>query len=94
MRAVQRLAVVALLLLLPLTAACRAIDSSEELQALAAEAPQERPAEVPDAAPAAPATGTESLDNFPLVGSPFSGLGGRLHSSLCDPASDPYSRCL
>lgn len=100
MKDVNRLAAVALICALAVTLGCRAIESPEELQALAGDVSQESPDEAaaqsgPPASDPAPAPGAgDNLDNFPLVGSPFSGLGGRLHSSLCDPASDPYSTCL
>lgn len=81
--------------LLALGLGCGAVESPEELQSLAGESPPSRPQEAASraAAAAAPA-GDESLNGFPLVGSVFPGLGGRLHSSLCDPASDPYGTCL
>jgi hypothetical protein len=91
----HRLTAIALLCLLPLALGCRDIGSSGELQALAGDSAPDRRVEAPapSARTAAPATDTD-LDDFPLVGSVFPGLGGRLHSSLCDPGSDPYSTCL
>ena len=74
---------------------CGPIESRDELQTLAADMPQEPTDETPSPPSAGgSAAGDESLDAFPLVGSVFPGLGGRLHSSLCDPASDPYSTCI
>ena len=92
MASVYRLGVVGLLCVLALSFGCRAMETPEELQSLAGEIPPELPAEAPSTAPSGAAT--DSLDSFPLVGSAFPGLGGRLHSSLCDPASDPYSTCI
>jgi len=95
MTPVHRLGAVALLSVLALTLGCRAIETPEEMQTLAGEMPPETPAEVASApSSGAAAAATEDLDSFPLVGSVFPGLGGRLHSSLCDPASDPYSTCI
>ncbi|MFQ5350536.1 MAG: hypothetical protein ACE5EG_08860 [Thermoanaerobaculia bacterium] len=95
MRSVYRLVAVALLCLLPVVLGCRAIDNPEELQTLAGERPEELPAETTSPpAPTSAATPSDELDAFPLGGSVFPGLGGRLHSSLCDPASDPYSTCM
>ena len=92
---VRLLATAALICLLALGLGCRAIESPEELQTLAGDAPQEARAEgTSPATPGAAAAAGDDLDGFPLVGSVFPGLGGRLHSSLCDPASDPYSTCL
>ena len=84
-----------LLGVLILSPRCRAVDSPEELQALAGEGAAAVPTESSSPAPAdtLPAAG-ESLDGFALVAPVFPGLGGRLHSSLCDPTSDPYSTCL
>ena len=87
-----RPASVGLLCALALSLGCRAIETPEELQSLAGE----MPAQSADS-PASGATGgggDGGLDGFPLVGSAFPGLSGRLHSSLCDPASDPYGTCL
>ncbi len=92
---VHRPGAAALLGVLALSFGCRAIESPEELPSLAGETQQELPAA--GAGPSSAGAGgaaTESLDSFPLVGSAFPGLGGRLHSSLCDPASDPYSTCI
>lgn len=47
----------------------------------------------PAFAGASPAAG-ESLGGLPLLGPVSPALGGRLHSALCDPASDPYGTCL
>ncbi len=89
---VLRLAVLPCALLLSF--GCRAVDSPEELQALAGESPTDRPQQIASPSPAAGAPAADdSLNAFP-VGSVFPGLGGRLHSSLCDPASDPYGTCL
>ena len=84
-----------LLSILALSLGCRAIETPEELQALAGDIRQEPPVEVqrPSSSGAAPLP-TDDMESFPLVGSVFPGLGGRLHSSLCDPASDPFSTCL
>jgi hypothetical protein len=91
------LSLVVLPCVLILSFGCRAVDSPEELQALAGESresPTERTEEVASPLPASTApTNDASLNGFPL-GSVFPGLGGRLHSSLCDPASDPYGTCL
>ena len=95
MRSIYRLAAVALLCLLPWALACRAaIESPEELQALAGDTSEETAPGAGQPARPEAAAGGEEVDVFPLVGSVFPGLGGRLHSSLCDPASDPYSTCL
>ena len=79
---------IALLCALALGVGCRAIESPEELQSLAGEMPAE------SAASGTTGGGDGGLDGFPLVGSAFPGLSGRLHSSLCDPASDSYGTCL
>ena len=95
MRPIHRLGAILLLagVLLP-SLGCRAIENPEELETLAAETPQELPVAVSDPPSAsAPTAADSTLDGFPLVGSAFPGLGGRLHSSLCDPASDPYGNC-
>ena len=95
MRPVYRLGTVMLVCILALSLACRAIETPEELQTLSGDAPRDLTAEVaspPSSGAGSAATG--EIDSFPLVGSVFPGLGGRLHSSLCDPASDPYSTCL
>ena len=85
------LGTVALLCALAFAIGCRPIENHEELQSLAGEVPAEV-AEPPAGSPSG--AGDETLDSFRLTGSVFPGLGGRLHSSLCDPASDPYSTCL
>lgn len=92
--------VAALVSTLLLALGCRAADSHEELQTLAGSAPQEAPAErTTPGPPSVPSSGgtpaaSRELDEFPLVGSVFPGLGGRLHSAFCDPASDSYSTCI
>ena len=94
MTQIYRLGSITLLCVLSLTFGCRAIETPEELPTLAGDIPQELPvvSSPPSSAVATP--GDDSLDSFPLLGSVFPGLGGRLHSSLCDPASDPYSTCI
>lgn len=77
------------------TLACRSIESPEELQGLTSDPPQEASVEVAETVPAnTPVASSGNVDVFPLVGPVFPGLGGQLHSSLCDPASDPYSTCI
>lgn len=93
MRTTRRLAAAVLLSTLPLVLGCRRAEAPEDLQALAGDVlPESAPEGA--AAPAASTVDGGELDAFPLVGSVFPGLGGRLHSSLCDPASDPHSTCL
>lgn len=88
-----RLAVLPCILLLGI--GCRAVDSPEDLQALAGESAPGPQAEAQGPAPAglSPAA-DDGLNGLPLVGPVYPGLGGRLHSALCDPASDPYGTCL
>ncbi len=88
---IRRLGAVVLLVTLALTLGCRPMETPEELQSLAGDMAAE-----PTSPPASgsPGVADDSLDGFPLVGSVFPGLDGRLHSSFCDPASDPYSTCI
>ena len=88
----RRLAAIPLLLIGGLGLGCRAVETPEELQALAGDVPpvQEASGSPSGGSPA----GDDDLDGFPLVGSVLPGLQGGLHSSLCDPASDPYSTCI
>ena len=91
----RRLAALLLATAACLTVGCGRMETTDELQTPTADAPPEPVGEV-EAAPTAgapPAAG-EDLDGFPLVGSVFPGLRSGLHSSLCDPASDPYSTCI
>jgi hypothetical protein len=93
----RRLAAIALLCVLAVALGCRANENPEELQTLAGDVPQTEvssPSSSADATSGFGIAGDESLGSFPLVGSAFPGLGGRLHSSLCDPASDPFSTCI
>ena len=95
MRPPHRLAAIASLLLLLPALGCGPIDTTEELQSLAGSVSQDEPATVSGSpAPAGSAAGGDGLDDFPPVGSVFPGLGGRLHSALCDPSADALSRCL
>lgn len=95
MRVIRRLPVLALLCLAPLALGCRGIESNEELQTLASEMPrEERAGEQSPASAGSAAASDERLDRFPLGGSVFPGVGGRLHSSLCDPALDARNACI
>lgn len=89
------LGAVVLAAILALTLGCRVIETPEELQTLAGDVSPEPSSEAPSPPSTATAAASSGeLDDFPLVGSVFPGLGGRLHSSLCDPGSDPYSTCI
>lgn len=95
MRSICRPAAFALACLLTVALGCRRVGTAEDVQALAGEVGGELPpasAEPEAGVSGAPAGGEP--EGFPLVSSPFPGLAGRLHSTLCDPASDPYSTCI
>ena len=93
MRIWRRFAAIApLLLVAGFGLGCRAVETPEELQALAGDVPPVQEASRPPSG--GTPVGDEDLDGFPLVGSVLPGLAGGLHSSLCDPASDPYSTCI
>ena len=92
MRSWSRLAAIPLLVIVGLGLGCRAVETQEEIQALAGDLPAPQEADRPTSGGAP--VGDEELDGFPLVGPVLPGLHSGLHSSLCDPASDPYSTCI